>query len=143
MDSSADAPVWQAPAGKITGWRDGDVHRATGIRYARAARYQQPRPETEGGEVDATHWSPVCPQSPAPGIEVALDVAGFGTLDADEDCLRVSVTAPVDAAAGERLPVVVFVHGGSYVMGAADAPMHDPAPWCVSTASSGSRWATG
>ena len=37
-----DAPSFDTPAGHIVGWRDGRVIRATGIRYARASRFQPP-----------------------------------------------------------------------------------------------------
>ncbi|WP_204263195.1 carboxylesterase family protein [Geodermatophilus normandii] len=51
----------------------------------------------------------------------------MGDLVADEDCLRLSVTVPEDAGPGAGLPVMVWVHGGSYVSGAGDAPAYDPA----------------
>ncbi|PRY50099.1 para-nitrobenzyl esterase [Geodermatophilus tzadiensis] len=51
----------------------------------------------------------------------------MGELVVDEDCLRLSVTVPEDAGPDAGLPVLVWVHGGSYVNGAGDAPMTDPA----------------
>ena len=51
----------------------------------------------------------------------------LGDLPFDEHCQRLSITAPGDLAAGERLPVMVWIHGGAYITGAGDAPIHDPA----------------
>jgi para-nitrobenzyl esterase len=45
----------------------------------------------------------------------------------DEDCLRLSVTVPDDLAPDERVPVLVWIHGGSYVAGGGDLPIFDPA----------------
>ena len=47
-------------------------------------------------------------------------------VEFDEDCLRLSITRPSDWA-GEPLPVMVWVHGGSYVSGAGDVGGYDPA----------------
>lgn len=116
----------QAPCGTIEGWVDGEVLRATGIRYARATRFGAPAPEPEAdGIIDATTWSPASPQYP----DLALE-AMFGTqqrpLRMDEHCQYLSVTAPADLATGERLPVMVWIHGGSYLTGAGDSGATDP-----------------
>ena len=121
------APRFESSAGTFTGWRSDGVVRATGIRYARAERFAPPRREPPAeGVVAATSWSPACPQPPAPELEQMV-TDPMGELVADEDCLRLSVTVPEDAAPGDRLPVMVWVHGGSYVSGAGDAPAYDPA----------------
>ena len=52
---------------------------------------------------------------------------GTGTLTYDEHCQRLSVTVPADARPGDALPVMVWIHGGSYTSGAGDAPIFDPA----------------
>ena len=39
-------------------------------------------------------------------------------LDVDEHCQRLSILAPADVADDEALPVVVWIHGGSYIFGA-------------------------
>ncbi len=48
------------------------------------------------------------------------------TLATTEDCLRLSVTVPEDIAPGDQRPVMVWIHGGSYVFGAGDAAIYDP-----------------
>ena len=122
-----DAPQFQTPAGLIVGWRDGAVVRATGIRYAQAARFGIPAAEPVATvPILALAPAPACPQV----ADLLLDqVLGelFATLRFDEDCLRLSLTLPADYQPGEQLPVIVWVHGGSYVTGAGDLPLYDPA----------------
>ena len=130
MTSSPDAggPVWQAPCGEVRGWRDGAVLRATGIRYATAERFAEPVAAPAATEpIDAVAWSPACPQPGSPTLEAACHEP-MGGMTYDEDCLRVSVTVPADIGADEKLPVMVWIHGGAYRIGAPDAPIFDAAP---------------
>ncbi|TGE28439.1 carboxylesterase family protein [Hymenobacter metallicola] len=120
-------PHFLTPAGRIIGWRDGTVVRASGIRYARAERFQFPEPEPAAAEpILATSPAPACPQVADPRLALAF---GDFYTDAtfDEDCLRLSITVPADRPPEEVLPVLVWVHGGSYVTGAGDVPLYDPA----------------
>lgn len=123
-----DAPQFPAPAGLIVGWRDGAVVRATGIRYARAKWFGQPVAEPVATTpILALTPAPACPQAADPLLDSVLG-ALFATLRFDEDCLRLSLTLPADYRPDEQLPVMVWVHGGSYVTGAGDLPLYDPAP---------------
>lgn len=120
-------PRFTAPAGVFVGRRDGGVLRATGIRYARAERFHPPRPEPREVEpVDATKWSPRCPQIEDDVVSGVLPVETRDLRD-DESCQYLSVTMPGDLAPGERLPVMVWIHGGAYVFGSPDAAVCDPA----------------
>lgn len=141
--------VFRLPSGDVRGWADGAVVRATGIPYAEAERFEAPRPAPDRDEpFDATGWSPACPQ---PGSPDLVKVIGdqTGGLDQNEHCQNLSVTLPADtiirnptdqpakttepAEPAERmlLPVMVWIHGGSYVAGAGDAPIYDPAALVV------------
>ena len=124
------APItFNAPAGTIIGRADGPVLRATGIRYARAARFQPPTPEPPAAApIRATAPAPACPQLADPRVDQVLGDL-FASLGFDEDCLRLSITLPADFRPGEGLPVIVWVHGGSYVSGAGDLAIYDPATW--------------
>lgn len=117
-------PVVECSAGVIVGRIDGDLLRATGIRYARAERYGRPVDEPPASEpIRALDWSPRCPQRENP---LATPGGDPRPLRVDEDCLFLSVTAPADAQPGEALPVVVWIHGGSYETGGGDELYSDP-----------------
>lgn len=122
---SADFPEFQTPAGLIIGRRDGAVVRATGIRYARAQRFQPPVAEpVAAAPIRATSPAPACPQVADPFLEPVMGSL-FAGITYDEDCLRLSITRPAEVAPDEQLPVIVWVHGGSYVTGAGDLPIYD------------------
>jgi len=128
MEQSAAATVtFHTPAGLLVGRRDGAVVRASGIRYARAARFAPPQPELPAAApIVADTPAPACPQVPDARLDAVLGDF-MTTLQADENCLRLSVTLPADRRPDEQLPVLVWVHGGSYVSGAGDLPLYDPA----------------
>jgi para-nitrobenzyl esterase len=120
------APSFDTPAGHIVGWRDERVIRATGIRYARASRFQPPIAEPRSHTtIHATQWSPACAQAEH---ELGSDMIGSALrpLKSTEDCLRLSLTMPGDIQPGDSRPVMVWIHGGSYVFGAGDAAIFDP-----------------
>jgi para-nitrobenzyl esterase len=119
------SPSFDAPAGRIIGWRDGRVIRATAIRYARAARFQPPTPEPPSStSIEATEWAPACAQADHP-FGMGLMKSSVRTLATTEDCLRLSITRPEHIASGDLRPVMVWIHGGSYVFGAGDAAIYD------------------
>jgi len=63
------------------------------------------------------------PPAPAPGWSGVRDAAKAGpSCERDvEDCLYLNVTAPAGAMRGARMPVMVWIHGGAFVVGNAIA----------------------
>ena len=119
--------LFHPPCGPVGGWRDGDVIRATGIPYARAQRFQPPAPVPDWtAEYAATALSPACPQAPVPFLDAVLGTK-YGELPGSEDCQNLSITMPGDPAPDEKLPVMVWIHGGSYTTGSGDLAIFDPA----------------
>ncbi|QDY89606.1 carboxylesterase family protein [Arthrobacter sp. UKPF54-2] len=119
-------PAFSPPCGPVTGWRDGAVLRASGIPYATAARFQPPASAPDWTEpLPATSPSPACPQAPVPFLDDILGTR-YGELPGSEDCQRLSITLPADLRAGERVPVMVWLHGGSYTSGSGDLAIFDP-----------------
>ncbi|TQJ58812.1 para-nitrobenzyl esterase [Arthrobacter sp. SLBN-83] len=119
--------LFHPPCGPVSGWRDSDVIRATGIPYARAQRFQPPAPVPDWtAEFAATSLSPACPQAPVPFLDAVLGTK-YGELPGSEDCQNLSITMPGDLAPDEKLPVMVWIHGGSYTTGSGDLAIFDPA----------------
>ena len=123
---------WTArtPSGPVTVRVDGAVGRARGIPYAAAERFAAPGPVAPWEAPHDGESAPLSPQ-PADGLFSVVDPGYLERQGFDEHCQRLSVTLPADAAsrqaAGAGLPVVVWIHGGSYVTGGGDLPAYDPA----------------
>jgi para-nitrobenzyl esterase len=119
-------PTFTPPSGPVIGWRDGGVLRATGIPYATAARFRPPVSAPDRTAVfAATSLSPACPQAPVPFLDAILGTR-YGELPGSEDCQRLSITLPADLGPDERVPVMVWLHGGSYTSGSGDLAIFDP-----------------
>lgn len=117
--------VVDTPCGPVVSRASGGILRARGIRYARAARFAAPeRPARWELPFDAMQESPACPQPASPLLERMFG-DGYRAACQDEDCQRLSVTAPYDAGVGP-FPVMVWIHGGSYTSGSGDARLTDP-----------------
>ncbi|KAF9961290.1 hypothetical protein BGZ72_004211 [Mortierella alpina] len=107
--------------GKVTGARDKFGFRFQGIRYAKAPvgslRFAAPSPISTSwlNAVDATVPGNKCPQlGDAPG--------------GNEDCLFLNVFTPkVNADAKGLLPVMFYLHGGSFTTGTGSDPAFNPA----------------
>jgi len=84
-----------------------------GIRYAAAPtgtlRFAAPTaPAAVSGTVGALKFGSSCPQTPSP----------FGQASVDEDCLFLNIFVPTPPVSSKnRLPVMVFFHGGAFVVG--------------------------
>lgn len=109
------APIASPPAGRLEGVADGGVKRFLGIPYAKAPvgplRFRSPEPaEVWSGVRKATQISPPCAQSPFRGMNERTGV---------EDCLQLNVYAPASAKPGDRLPVMLWIHGGAMQFGSA------------------------
>ncbi|WP_021599509.1 carboxylesterase/lipase family protein [Actinomadura welshii] len=107
-----DGPVAHTEYGAVRGKATGNVRVFQGVPYAAPPvgdlRWQDPRPPAPWGDTrDATRPGPACPQGPGE----------IPSGSKNEDCLNLNVTAPAGDPAKPR-PVVVWVHGGGYYMGA-------------------------
>ena len=113
----AAPPVIQSTAGKIQGVVQGDAIGFLGVPYAKPPvgdlRWRAPAPVEPWTDVRAAdHFGPNCPQPklPTPGSQIKAQ---------SEDCLYLNVWAP-RRTGGKKLPVMVWIHGGSYILGSGD-----------------------
>ncbi|PVY96894.1 carboxylesterase/lipase family protein [Actinomycetospora cinnamomea] len=114
--------------GTIRGTAADGVAHFLGVPYAAAPvgerRFARPEPVTWDGERDATTHGPTAPQGPTdtPNVPDISPIVGPGWVPGSE-YLTADVRTP--EAAGAGLPVLVFVHGGSFTAGAARAAVYD------------------
>lgn len=98
---------------------------ARGVPYARARRFGRPYP------VNFTDFgNPFVADTPAPAAPQFLrgkDGDIRQSVLMSEDCQNLTVSFPADYSAGEKLPVMVYLHGGSYVAGSGDGARYTPA----------------
>jgi len=106
----------------------GDVTVYRGIPYAApptgALRWREPQaPLPWTGVRDASAPVPGCIQTVAPNrLPWTDEFMHHGAVS--EDCLYLNVWTPARAAA-DRLPVLVFIHGGSFTEGSVSVPLYD------------------
>lgn len=124
----AQAHTVQISAGLVRGTLSGGVLRFCGIPYAAAPtgdlRFQAPQPVAPWATTrDTNEAGPTAPQRTrdVPGLD-AVPLIGSGWVQGDE-YLSLNVLRPEGDAS--HLPVMVFIHGGGFVIGSKDAPVHD------------------
>lgn len=120
---AADGPLARTQTGAVRGDSAGGVERFLGIPFAAPPvgnlRWRPPAPATAWeGERPATTYGADCAQKPFIG-----DDAPLATIPA-EDCLFLNVWRPAGAA-GKKLPVMVWIHGGGYVNGGTSPAIYD------------------
>src|SRR5579871_6495275 len=99
-----------------------------GIPYAAPPvgdlRWKAPQPVVPWQGVKAAdHFSAVCMQ---PATETEGNAWREGLVPMSEDCLYINVWTPAQSP-GAKLPVMVFIHGGGNVRGAASENQYDGA----------------
>lgn len=115
-----DAPVVDAPAGSLRGVAEAGVHVFRGVPFARPPvgdlRWRPPAsPPRWNGVREAAEFGAACPQPASPFANHAA---------VSEDCLFLNVWAPDQA---REAPVLVWIHGGSLISGAASEAIYDGA----------------
>src|SRR6516225_9237074 len=106
--------------GQVYGIDYFDVAKFMGIPYAAPpigpARWRAPTKAPAHDDILAANkFGPPCPQSPEQLYEARTRTA--------EDCLTINIFTP--AKMDERLPVMVWIHGGGLVSGTGGDPLYD------------------
>ncbi|HET7073832.1 MAG TPA: carboxylesterase/lipase family protein [Mycobacterium sp.] len=110
--------------GSDAGLAGGRVKTWKGIRYAAPPvgdlRFRVPEPPRPWTQVaDATAFGPACPQPTFPNMPLDLGAPQ------GEDCLRLNIWAASDTQPGDRKPVMVWLHGGAYILGSGSQALYD------------------
>ena len=123
MTGRSEEPRVSIAQGELAGLVDRGTHLFRGIPYAQPPvgplRWAPPQPPKGwSGARDATRFGDVAPQAVRMGFD-------FQTAGESEDCLYLNVaSATLDPVA--RQPVMVWIHGGGNLYGAASDPLYDP-----------------
>ncbi len=120
---SESAPEVRTAAGVLMGSREVGLAVFRGVAYAEppvgALRFAAPLPVRGwSGVRAAVSYGPTPPQPSLFGI------SGSARVPAGDDWLSVNVWSP-DPTPGARLPVLVWIPGGGYVIGASSLPEYD------------------
>ncbi|XP_060805710.1 esterase E4-like [Amyelois transitella] len=101
------SPTVEIEQGKLRGVRGGaGINQYFGIPYAISERFQPPRePRRWEGMFNAMNSISACAQ------------ARGALILTNEDCLELDVYTPQNSKPGDKLPVFVFFHGGSFFSG--------------------------
>ncbi|KAJ9615170.1 hypothetical protein H2200_001244 [Cladophialophora chaetospira] len=113
-------PIVQTTCGPIRGFVDDGMNKFLGIPFAAPPvgdlRWRPPiSPETWERPLDAVSFGPLCAQT-------STCFPGFGSESSTEDCLYLNVFTPEVHVygRGQKLPVMVFIHGGGFSCGASN-----------------------
>jgi para-nitrobenzyl esterase len=110
-----ESSVVKTDTGYVSGISENGIRMYRGIPYAAPPtgdlRWRPPAPvQPWNGTKEAKVFSAVCPQPGAAGMS--------------EDCLYLNVWTPAQSA-DDKLPVMVFIHGGAFGEGAGSEPLYN------------------
>ncbi|MFK7602904.1 carboxylesterase/lipase family protein [Deinococcus sp. SM5_A1] len=120
----AQQPVTvQTEGGAVVG-QQSSVRTFLGIPYAAPPvgelRWKPPQPAAAWNTPrDASKFGGKCPQKVI--ALFALPGETPGDIQGQEDCLYLNVYAPKGSTSASNLPVMVWIHGGSYITGSSDS----------------------
>lgn len=118
--------IVETSTGRVEGETQEGVTVFRGIPFAAPptgrGRFRAPAPhEPWAGVRPATVFGPQAPQNAGP----ISTLMGGGEAHQDEDCLSLNVWTP--ATGPGRRPVMVWIHGGAFEIGAGSTPIYDGA----------------
>lgn len=123
-------PTINTVEGPVQGALVEDVVAYMGIPYAAPPvgdlRWRGPKPVTPWTQTRPSNdQAPSCLQN----RDACIEVGGGDPHPMSEDCLYLNVWTPPPKADAPKLPVMVWIHGGAYILGAGRLPIYHGAPF--------------
>ncbi|KAJ6457966.1 carotenoid ester lipase precursor, partial [Mycena sanguinolenta] len=112
----ADSSTVSLPYGTFQGFTSGNLTQFLGVPFAQAGRFEQPKePATLQTVYNATSFGPACPQQELNPAVPGLVANTYPSVS--EDCLSLNVFRPTVTDSSVRLPVFVWIYGGTLFRG--------------------------
>jgi len=126
--------IINTPCGEIKGLIKEDIASFKGVRYATAKRWGYPTLVTNwDGVYEALDYGKCCYQNKAFNDESGRfyfkEFNEGVKYEFDEDCLFLNIFVKEKAIGNEKLPVIVYIHGGSFVNGSSNELEFDEPVW--------------
>lgn len=116
--------------GKVLGIKENGIIKAKSIRYAYSERFKKPIPvQPFADEIIFPEKTPVCPQNISPLLEKMIGKTNLDDFEVEESVQYLSIYRPEKFSENEKIPVIVWIHGGSYEIGCGDLSTADPSDW--------------
>ncbi|XP_007474942.1 liver carboxylesterase 1-like [Monodelphis domestica] len=130
QESESSAPVVDTEYGKVQGKQvilqqfGKTVKVFLGVPFAKAPlgdlRFAPPQPPEPWDYVkNTTTYPPMCAQIPIGGEIIAKLFINDFSLEKSEDCLYLNIYTSADLSTKTKLPVMVWIHGGAFLVGEA------------------------
>lgn len=122
--------IFETRFGRITALKENGIIKFKSIRYAFSKRFQRPvAVEPSGLDIVFPDKTPVCPQKISPLVEKMIGPTQIDDFNPDESTQYLSMIRPENFTENEKLPIVVWIHGGSHEIGCGDLPTADAGEW--------------
>ncbi|MCT7789977.1 MAG: carboxylesterase family protein [Lactobacillus crispatus] len=117
--------IFNCKSGSFSGIQQDGVLQIKGIRYAISKRYERPLPYVYEAGIHQMHRNaPFAVQEPS-NTESILQGTFYEKFPQEESSQYLSITRPLKIIDEQKLPVMVWFHGGSYRNGGCDGPSYD------------------
>ena len=130
MSFSDSTIIFKTSTGKVPANTMNGVLKTPNIRYATSKRFEKPIALPPNNDfMEISEKTPVCPQNKSDFLDRMIEVAQLDEIRVEESTQFLTITFPNDIKEGEKLPVIVWIHGGSYEIGNGDVKTSDPTNW--------------
>ena len=130
FQESTGTHIFNTAFGKILALKENGIIKAKSIRYASSERFKKPIPvQPSTAEIIFPEKTPVCPQNISPLLEKMIGKTNLDDFEVEESVQYLSVYRPEKFSENEKIPVIVWIHGGSYEIGCGDLSTADPTDW--------------